>query len=111
MPRSRSTTPQVARERWTAAEAGAALKELAASGLSVSAFALREGIDAQRIYRWRQRLVSTAAPPPAFVEVTRRTAQPIEIVLRSGRVLRVSESVDGVALRRLVDVLEDERAC
>jgi hypothetical protein len=31
--------------------------------------------------------------------------------LRSGRTLRVSESIDAIALRRIVDVLEHDAAC
>jgi len=39
------------------------------SGLSLSAFAARQGIDAQRLYYWRRRLAGqqvVALPPPHF---------------------------------------------
>lgn len=73
-----------ARRRWTAADARAALSALERSGLSVAAFAAQEGLDVQ----WRNRLAET----PAFVELAVREPERIEIVLRTGRALRVSPS-------------------
>ena len=113
MPKSRLALFST-RRRWTDTEAHAVLAALDASGLSVSAFAMREGLDVQRLYFWRRRrgaaVVETAAAP-AFVEVRRRTAEHVEVVLRSGRILRVSESIEGTSLRRLVDALEQETSC
>jgi hypothetical protein len=88
---------------------------LDASGQSVAVFAAREGFDPQRLYFWRRRLESGAADvvqPPAFIEV-RSPAEHgrIEVVLRSGRVVRVAESIDGDLLRRLVDALEQDPPC
>jgi transposase-like protein len=82
--------------------------------LTLSAFAAREGLAAQRLYSWKRRLErggNAGSPSVAFLELRRSALAPVEIVLRSGRVLRVSESIDPGALRRLVDVLERERAC
>jgi transposase-like protein len=101
------------RRRWTDTEAHAVLAALDSSGLSVSAFAMREGLDVQRLYFWRRRreaAVETAVTP-AFVEVRRHAAEHVEVVLRSGRILRVSESIDTASLRRLVDVLDPESSC
>ena len=88
------------------------------SGLSVEAFAAREGLDRQRIYYWRRRLAGqpTRGTPrpaaiPAFVEIRHRESIVVEIVLRSGRVLRVAESIERSALRRLLDVLEEQGSC
>jgi hypothetical protein len=39
------------------------------------------------------------------------TGSGFEVVLRSGRILRVGASFDGVALSRLVSVLDGESAC
>jgi hypothetical protein len=67
-----------------------------------------------RLYFWKRRLEQSGKdsnPPVAFVELRRSAPAAVEVVLRSGRVLRVSESIDSGALRRLVDVLEQERAC
>src|SRR5919109_1607591 len=94
----------VIRRRWTVADARAALDALASSGLSTPAFAAREGLDVERLRRWRRRLESDRpAPAPKFVELRPRTPEPIEVVLRSGQVLRVAESVDPAALLRLVE--------
>jgi hypothetical protein len=52
------------------------------------------------------------AATATFIEVGRHAAtERVEIVLRSGRTLRVSESIDAIALRRIVDVLEHDAAC
>ena len=48
---------------------------------------------------------------PVFVEVPRRAVEPIEVVLLSGVVLRVSEAVDARALRRIADALSDATQC
>jgi transposase-like protein len=108
-PHSKST-----RRRWKESEAREVLEAARASGLTLSAFAAREGLGAHRLYFWKQRLEQTSkdgSSPVAFLELRRSAPAPVEIVLRSGRTLRVSESIDAEALRRLVDVLEQERAC
>ena len=100
--------------RWTSSEARAALSALSSSGLSVAAFAEREGLDAQRLYRWRRRFSGARGSvqgAPAFVEIRPSRLEPVEIVLRSGRVLRVSESISAPALERLVAVLERAPSC
>jgi transposase-like protein len=96
--------------RWTVDVARAALSALADSGLSVAAFAAREGLDAQRLYGWRRRLGPPESVSPSFVEVTAAIA-PMEIVLRSGHVVRLSPSFDAAALVRLLEVLEETPAC
>lgn len=102
------------RRRWTEPEARAALSGLEESGLSVVAFAKREGVSEQTIYRWRARLAPSAtavdATPP-LVEIQRGAVGLVEVVLRSGLVLRVSESIDAAVLRRLVDALEAAAEC
>ena len=113
MPRPRAT-PFQSRRRWTRTDARAALSALRASRLSVAAFAAREHLDAQRLYRWRRQLSAAsrvAQVDPAFVEIRPRQAEPVEVVLRSGRVLRVSESISSLALERLVLVLERTPSC
>lgn len=100
------------RRRWTAADARDALAALALSGLSVPAFAARAGLDAQRLYVWRRRLTGEASSTsPAFIEVRSAAVAPMEIVLAAGHVVRVAPSFDAVALRRLLDVLEQPSAC
>jgi transposase-like protein len=113
MPRPRASSYQT-RRRWTSADAVAALSALRDSGLSVAAFAARERFDAQRLYRWRSQLAATnrtTQPAPAFVEIQPRQAEPVEVLLRSGRVLRVSESICPAELERPVVVLERVSSC
>lgn len=99
--------------RWTAVEARAALSAQRSSGLSASAFARREGLGAQRLRAWTRRLEARSSPTvaPTFIEVARGVSEPIEAVLRSGVVLRVAETVDPKALRRIVEALEDGARC
>lgn len=119
MPRFRSSQSLLIRRRWTADDARTALAALAESGLSASAFAACEGIDVQRLRRWRRSLAAAAAPArtsaprpaPAFVEVVARPSGAVEVVLLSGRVLRVAESVDARALGRIAAVLEELPRC
>jgi hypothetical protein len=44
---------------------------------------------------------------PQLVELANRSAAIVEVVLCSGRVLRVSDAIEPGRLRRLVDALED----
>ena len=99
--------------RWTAVEGRAALTALAASGLSAAAFGEREGLDPQRLYAWERKLgVAKARVQRAeFVEVRRAVTERIEVVLRSGVVVRVAETVDAEALRRIVEALERTSPC
>ena len=114
MPKLSSHPSYRTRRRWTEKEARAALAALAASRLSLRAFAKREGIDAQRLYSWRRKLAASpereVVTPPAFVELRPASPERIEVVLGSGIVLRVSESIDGAAIRRLVDALQPSRS-
>ena len=101
-------------QHWSEAEARDVLAALEASGLSVRAFGRREGIGVPRLYFWRQRIKATgadAAARSAFVELRRSVTERVEVVLRSGRVLRVAESIDGVSLRRLVTALDPDVPC
>jgi transposase-like protein len=101
------------RRRWTSTDARLVLKALAASGLSVNAFATQQGLDAQRLYFWRRRLETEPRDlqTPRFVEVVARSAAPVEVVLRSGRILRISSAIDTPTLRRLVEAFEDDAGC
>ena len=115
MAKSESRTQYAVSRRWTVEEARAALDALGRSGMSVMRFAASEGLDAERLYRWRRhfRAMDAAESMPRFVEVQRGVAAkaPVEVVLCSGRVLRVAESIDAAALRRLATVLEEDFGC
>jgi hypothetical protein len=105
---SKSRSLYQVRRRWSAEDARAALSALAASGLSARAFAEREGLEVQRLLRWRRVLGAdgVAPPAPAFVELERAPMDLVEVVVRSGRVLRVPASIAATDLRRLVEALE-----
>lgn len=97
---------------WTAAEARRIIKEHAASGLSASAFARRQGFDDARLHRWRRQLAnelsgSAEATTPAIIELRseRQRVEAVEIVLASGVTLRVPETFDPAAVARLVAAL------
>ena len=120
----RSSSTHVQRRRWTAEDAKEALAAQAQSGLSLSAFASREGLDAQRLFRWRRRLEVDAPESATFEEVVGCGVASafgeggpafvserawFEVVLRSGLVVRVSESFNAAALLRLLDTLAEVR--
>ncbi len=111
MPRSlaRSVLGSIlVRRRWSADEARQVLEMMESSGLSAAEFAAREGLEAQRLHRWRRTPGAGGdAGMPAFVEIRPvAAATSIEVVLRSGHVLRVRDGFGEEALRRLVAVLE-----
>ena len=84
--------------------------------MSLPEFANREGLEPQRLRRWRQRLAREARPAsparqaaPALVEFRPsprpRQPEPIEVVLLSGITLRVAETIDPISLARLLTAL------
>ena len=84
------------------------LTALARSGESLAAFAKREGLSAERLYRWRARLREAT-----FVEVVHESSVGgcvIELVVGGDRVVRVPSGFDEATLRRLLAVLEAD-AC
>src|ERR1700733_14663656 len=83
MPRPQSHAPESRRRRWRVPEARAVLDALAASGLSVSAFAEQEGLNEERLYRWRRRFArerkaeaGAVTPPvtPPIIELRAATS-------------------------------------
>ncbi len=122
-PRARSSSTYVTRRRWTEEEASEALVAWEESGLELTAFAIDKGLDPQRLARWRRRLATMGSP--MFEEVTPCLAmvttaddatagaarEHFEILLPSGRVVRVPASFDGSALQRLLAVVDEGRAC
>jgi transposase-like protein len=98
------------------------------SGLTLKEYAAEIGVNANTLAGWRWRLRSDEVPAargaptaPSFVEIIAppdaghavaatapapRAAEPFELILSSGRRVRVPVEFDGRALRRLVDALE-----
>lgn len=106
--------------RWTTEVALEALDAFERSGLSLREFADREGVSAVRLGRWRRRPSAELGGAPAFIEVAPgfqrlggSAADPgdpggmFEVVLDSGRLVRVPMGFDEGALRRLVAVLDE----
>ncbi len=82
------------------------------SGLTTSAFCDREGISPASFYAWRRRLLHDPTPPdsdtPRLVPVrlvTPPVSAPVELLLPSGCVLRLSPYCDLTWLRQLLPVL------
>lgn len=117
MKRSRPSALPGSDQRWTAVDAQQILEACDRSGLSAAEFAQQRGLDPRRLYWWRRRLAELAIrPPQAFAEVAlprsvgsasaMASADAIEIVLRSGHIIRASRSLDVDALARLVRALD-----
>ncbi len=87
------------------------------SGLSVNAFAKREGVPPSTLARWKRRLTKaksasrTKALLPVRVQsvtvecVDTMPLAEFEVRLRSGHELRLSRGFDAAALRTLVEIL------
>jgi transposase len=113
------------RRRWTAAEKQRIVEESLSSGLSVAEFARQRDIHPNLLHSWRRPMKTSELPSPngeaRFVPVAVATAPSkapamresdvdvgvmVEVVLRNGRVLRLSDGVVPGRLAQLADVLE-----
>jgi transposase len=88
------------------------------SGLSVRSFCARLGLSQPRFYAWRRELQRRDSEKPLFVPISLRTdqaptavAHALEVVLVSGRTIRVNSGFDTTTLRQLVAVLEERPSC
>ncbi|MBK8010123.1 MAG: hypothetical protein IPK13_06600 [Deltaproteobacteria bacterium] len=121
--KNQQTTGTAAHGRWSEAEARSMLVALERSGQSVVAFARSQGVSAQRIYWWRQRLGPsgrTAVPDDVGLVPVRircedaRGLDPVElgapvIVVRSvgGVVIEVPRAVSPGWIAALTRDIED----
>ena len=98
----------IAKRRWTETEARAIVEAQRRSGLSLAAFARRHRMSAQRLYAWRRRLAVAVAPRflPVTLKPTAPEVSPVTILLRGGRMVRVTPGVDDQILAQVVRVLE-----
>jgi hypothetical protein len=80
------------------------LERFAHSGLSIAAFCRREGVSQPSFYAWRRRLGENS---PRFlpVRVIPPAAAPVEVLLPSGCVLRLSPGCELAWVRDLLEVL------
>jgi hypothetical protein len=77
-------------------------------GRSVAAFCDREGVSTPSFYAWRRRLRSAAATDadgPRLLPIQVVASAPVELVLPTGAVLRLTAGCDLVFVRSLVDAL------
>ena len=96
------------RTRWTADEARAVLGRLDASGLGVREFAASEGLEPQRLYRWRGQLQGERPERAEFVEVVPAAVRScMEVVSPSGHVVRLPDAFSEDTLRRVLAVLDE----
>jgi hypothetical protein len=93
------------------------------SGLSIRTFAAREGLKAGSLSFWKWKLAQRKSPRPGtdcvaplrFVELTTKAVRTpaaagcFEVVLSSGRTVRVPGGFDAAELARQVGVLEEAR--
>src|SRR5229473_5565969 len=84
------------------------LKEWQASGLSVRAFCERQRLSEPSFYAWRRELAKRDAQRPAFVPVhvvaEGDPGAALELVVASGRRVRVPAGFDAATLRQLLAV-------
>ena len=109
---------RVVRSRyWRAAEASIIIAAWRASGQPVAEFCRRYGIDCKRLGRWAAKLKSASSPVRFHpVRVVGRSldeggasisAPGIELVLRDGLSVRISDSFTDDTLRRVLSIVEE----
>lgn len=90
------------------------LKEWERSGLSGRDFCRRHALSEPSFYGWRREIArrdrecAAAREQPAFVPVAVVAPEPLEVVARGGRVVRVGRGFDAAHLRAVVAALEAE---
>jgi transposase len=113
------------RRRWTMAEKLRIVKESLAEDVNVAEFARRHDIHPHLLHTWRKQartglLSGTSDGEAGFAQVTvapasdgvhspankGREGAVVEVLLRNGRVLRLSERVTSAHAARLADALE-----
>ena len=121
------------RRRWSEAEKVAIVAEASGPCTNVSAVARRHGIKPPLLFRWLKDRATVASqsrstsfmpvilPPVTNEDLPENGNKPaavpiqapptdhdnIEIALRNGRQVRVGANVDGAALKRIIDLLEE----
>lgn len=112
-------------QRWSRSDGEAMVAAFEGSGMSVAEFARRHGLVDQRVHWWltrrRPRSKSLAFAPVRLVDSRREplpssvgvatSAGGVEVILRTGRVIRVGSEFDAETLRRVVEVLEGGARC
>jgi hypothetical protein len=95
------------------------VRQWRSSGLSIRDFCADREISEPSFYAWRRTIAQRASAATRFVPVqvvaeTKPTSEPsgngLELVLGTGRVLRVGAGFDEPTLRRLLALLEEGRS-
>jgi transposase-like protein len=94
------------------------LADFEASGLSIRGFCRAHDLHESAFYFWRRELTRrdrrsakrTASSKPMFVPIRVVASQPLEVVLRSGHVVRVAAGFEASHLQAVVAALEG-RSC
>ncbi|WP_437618550.1 IS66 family insertion sequence element accessory protein TnpA [Sorangium sp. So ce1151] len=95
------------------------------SGLSAEKFARREGYSPKQLYWWRWKLRAEGISPPStaltqapcflpvhvVADASPVVAEPIEIALPNGRVVRVRPGFDPATLERVLALAAEETPC
>lgn len=80
-----------------------------ASGLAGGRFAERHGLNQSTLYRWAK-VLGEKGRPPRFTQVVVKSEpardSAVEVVLRTGRLVRVRGPVDAAQLQAVVAALE-----
>lgn len=106
------------RRRWSMEQKQAIVLESLRPGVSVLAIARKHGVGTGQLYTWRRRLrgdgpslavafAQVDLPRAAVADPSAPAAGAIEIVLPDGTNIRVDQTVDERALRRVLRVLRD----
>lgn len=94
------------------------------SGLSAEKFGRREGYKPKQLHWWRWKLRADALSPPStsreaprflpvhvVADLSPAVAEPIEIALPNGRVVRVRPGFDPATLERVLALAAEETSC
>jgi hypothetical protein len=84
------------------------------SGLSLRAYALREGLGVGNLAAWKRRLQSAGQSPTSFAPVvvepsSARRSETMELVVGDAMVLRIPVDFDETTLARVVRALQGAR--
>jgi transposase-like protein len=116
--RMRGMSEVVEQRRWREADAQLVIKASQESGMSLSRFARKHGLQPARIWRWSARLRDRANGSVLFHPVRvvetpdgNHSAGSIEVVLPDGRRVRVPEGFAAADLARVLAVLEGAVSC
>ena len=104
------TASGIRHRRWSTEEKAETLRRFEASGLSREEFARQASLAPSSLSNWIRKRASIS-PQPGLVPVQVKAAAPsdpalVEIVLRGGRRIRVSQGFDADLLRKVIAALE-----